>query len=122
MNAFPLLLVGGAAAYFLTKKKPTRAIGGDDPDTGGTGGTGGDDPDTGGTGGTGGAEPAIGDTVAFSKTPQGEVMWKVIRSPGGYMARWTHYKENNWQSLGEFATPGEAIQRISDSIVMGKIP
>ena len=109
MNAFPLLLVGGAAAYFLTKKKPTRAIGGDDPDTGGTGGT-------------GGAEPAIGDTVAFSKTPQGEVMWKVIRSPGGYMARWTHYKENNWQSLGEFATPGEAIQRISDSIVMGKIP
>jgi hypothetical protein len=112
MNLLPILLIGGAAAVILTKKKPTKAIGGDD--------TGDDD--------TGGGEPAIGDTVAFNKTPMNGILWKVVRSPNGYMARWIEFtkggadSQSQWQSAGEFDTAAEAQQRVVDMIGLGQIP
>jgi len=116
MNLLPILLIGGAAAVILTKKKPTKAIGDDGPIAGG-----GDDAPPPG-------EPAIGDTVAFNKTPMNGILWKVVRSPNGYMARWIEFTKeasddkSQWQSAGEYKTAAEAQQRIVDMIGLGQIP
>ena len=104
-NALPILLLGGAAAYYLTRKKPEKAIA-----NGKTNGK------------TNGAKPAIGDTVDASATPQNGVMWKVIKSPGGYTAKWMHIKEGVWHDVGEFGTAAEAKLRVVDMIALGQIP
>lgn len=115
-NLLPILLIGGAAALVLTKKKPSKAI------TNGNGKTNGD------VEGPPEGEPAIGDTVAASTTPQMGIMWKVVKSPDGYMARWTQLTKGGdeaqaqWQSAGEYKTAAEAQQRVVDMIVMGQIP
>jgi hypothetical protein len=107
-NALPILLLGGAAAFFLTKKKPSRAIG---------------DNGNGKTNGGGTAEPAIGDTVGASTTPQNGVMWKILKSPGGYTAKWMQIHEKVWHTVDtEFATVSEAKMRVVDMIGLGQIP
>jgi hypothetical protein len=116
MNLLPILLIGGAAALVLTKKKPSKAI------TNGNGKTNGD------VEGPPEGEPAIGDTVASNTTPMNGILWKVVKSPDGYMGRWTHFtKEGDeakaqWHSIGEFDTAAEAQQRIVDMIGLGQIP
>jgi len=110
MNVFPILLLGGAAALIMTKKKPAKAV-----TNGGGTAAGGDAPAPG--------EPAIGDTVAASTSPLKGVMWKVVRSPDGYQARWNDIREPGvWQSAGDFDTPAEARQNIIDQIGLGQIP
>lgn len=118
-NALPILLLGGAAAFFLTKKKPTKAV------TNGNGKTNGNGAIGGPTGGKAPApgEPGVGDTIAASTTPQGGVMWKVVRSPTAYQARWSSTKEPTvWHDAGEFETAAAAQQHIIDLIGLGQIP
>jgi len=115
MNLLPILLIGGAAAVILTKKKPTKAIGDDDGGGAIGGPTGGDAPAPG--------EPGIGDTIASSASPVKGVMWKVVRSPDGYQARWNDIREPGvWQSAGDFDTAAEAQQNLIDQIGLGQIP
>jgi hypothetical protein len=111
-NALPLLLGGAAAVYFYTRKKPKPSGGNGKGETAGGGGTAG-----------GGAEPAIGDTVDASVTPQNGIMWKVVKSPGGYTAKWMDIHEKVWHTVeGEFKTPSEAKLRVVDMIGLGQIP
>jgi len=107
----PLLLAGGAAAvYMMTRKSPTTAVGN---------GNGNGAKPNGVQPTNGGAEPAIGDTVEYSKTPQNGIMWKILRSPGGYTARWMDIRDQIWQNLGEFETAASAKIAIMDKITLG---
>lgn len=110
-NISPILLLGGAAAvYFMTKKSPTTAVGGNGVKPNGNGVK---------PNGNGGAEPAIGDTVEYSKTPQNGIMWKILRSPDGYTARWMDIRDQIWQNLGEFSSAAKAKIAIMDKITLG---
>lgn len=110
-NFLPLLIGGGAAAYFLTRKKN------------GKNGNGSGEPATGTGTPSGGAEPAIGDTVDASVTPTNGVMWKIVKSPKGYTAKWMQIKEQVWHTVdGEFKTISEAKLQVIDMIGLGQIP
>lgn len=96
MNALPILLLGGAAALYMTRKKPVKAI----------------------------ADDENGDmSKGTAQGPGGPIEWRVIATgQGTYVAQWKRIKETSWRDAATFSSKEEAASSIAGAIVAGNIP
>lgn len=94
MNALPILLLGGAAAFFLIQK-PKKAIA-NGKDTNG---------------------------AAMPSGTVGTIGWRVIATgQGEYIAQWKRPTETTWRDAAVFDSKEEAAESIAGAIEAGDIP
>ncbi len=95
MKALPILLIGGAAAYFLTQK-PKKAI----------------------ANGNGNGLPK-----GTAQGPGGPLQWRVIATgTGEFIAQWKRAQETSWRDGAIFGSKEEAASSIVGAIEAGDIP
>jgi hypothetical protein len=100
MKALPILLVGGAAAYYLTQKKGTSATK---------------------ESGLKGAGPA-GSGIMSSGTI-GTIEWRVMKMfKDNFTAQWKLPRDVSWNDYGDFETEADARKAVIDAIHSNEIP